>query len=283
MMPANRRVSRASSPDVTEPATTLAPAPAPPSLFHRALMVARLSLGIALIVGVSGTLAWSIRRYVRATRRFALEEVEIQGARHKTAEQIENEAGLTRGTNVFTIDLDEARAKLLADPWIGDASLSRRLPGTIAIQLAEREAGAVVALGGEAYLSTRDGETFKRFDPGDPSDLPVVTGLTPEMLADDREGARRTIRRAIDLAADYDHTDLGSRAPLQEVHVASDGSYSLVVGKSTTSLLLGEPPFRRKIDQAARVVAELDRRGAKAQAIMLDNDARPERVVVRLR
>ncbi len=32
-----------------------------------------------------------------------------------------------------------------------------------------------------------------------------------------------------------------------------------------------------------RVVAELDRRGAKADAIMLDNDARPERVVVRMR
>jgi cell division protein FtsQ len=48
-------------------------------------------------------------------------------------------------------------------------------------------------------------------------------------------------------------------------------------------LVLGAPPFRRKLDQASRVVAELDRRGAKADAIMLDNDSRPERVVVRMR
>ena len=48
-------------------------------------------------------------------------------------------------------------------------------------------------------------------------------------------------------------------------------------------LVLGGPPFRRKLDQAARVVAELDKRGAKADAIMLDNDTRPERVVVRMR
>ena len=47
--------------------------------------------------------------------------------------------------------------------------------------------------------------------------------------------------------------------------------------------MLGGPPFRRKLEQAARVVAELDRRGAKAETIMLDNDARPERVVVRMR
>jgi cell division protein FtsQ len=46
---------------------------------------------------------------------------------------------------------------------------------------------------------------------------------------------------------------------------------------------LGTGPFRRKLQQAARVVAELEKRGAKADAIMLDNDTRPERVVVRMR
>ena len=60
-------------------------------------------------------------------------------------------------------------------------------------------------------------------------------------------------------------------------------SFALVVGKSALELILGGPPFRRKLDQAARVVAELESRGAKAEAIMLDNDTRPERVVVRMR
>jgi cell division protein FtsQ len=67
------------------------------------------------------------------------------------------------------------------------------------------------------------------------------------------------------------------------VHVASDGVFTLVVGHAALQLVLGGPPFRRKLDQAARVVAELDRRGAAAGAIMLDNEARPERVVVRIR
>ena len=59
--------------------------------------------------------------------------------------------------------------------------------------------------------------------------------------------------------------------------------FSLVVGHNAVELVLGLPPFRRKLDQAARVVAELDKRGAKAGAIMLDNDTRPDRVVVRMR
>jgi cell division protein FtsQ len=67
------------------------------------------------------------------------------------------------------------------------------------------------------------------------------------------------------------------------VHVSAEGAFALVVGRSATELVLGGPPFRRKLDQAARVVAELDKRGAKADAIMLDNDGRPDRVVVRMR
>ena len=46
---------------------------------------------------------------------------------------------------------------------------------------------------------------------------------------------------------------------------------------------MGGPPYRRKLEQAVRVVAELDRRGAKPDSIMLDNEARPDRVVVRMR
>ncbi len=50
-----------------------------------------------------------------------------------------------------------------------------------------------------------------------------------------------------------------------------------------TTLVLGGPPFRKKLEQAARVATELDHRGQKPDAILLDNDARPERVVARVR
>ena len=72
------------------------------------------------------------------------------------------------------------------------------------------------------------------------------------------------------------------RAALQEIHVGTTG-IAIVVGKSGLELVLGNPPYRSKLDRAARVMGELDRRGAKAEALLLDNDARPDRVVARLR
>jgi cell division protein FtsQ len=219
---------------------------------------------------------------VTTSARFGVAHVEVLGAERRSVDAVVTESGIAIGTNVFDLDLDAARARLLKDPWIAEATLARRLPGTIVVQLHERKAAALVALG-DTLLASADGEPFKRFEAGDPADLPLVTGLTPDAFAADPEGAKRTVRRAIDLAAEYDRGALARRSPLQEVHVDADGAFVIVVGRGGMQLALGGPPFRRKLDYAARVVAELDKRGAKADAIMLDNEARPERVVVRMR
>jgi cell division protein FtsQ len=227
-------------------------------------------------------MAWGARKHVMTSPRFAIAVVDVTGNRCRPREAIVAESGIVVGTNVFALDLDTARTRLLVDPWIADAVLSRRLPGTVIVQVVERKAAAVVAMG-DTFLTTSQGEPFKKLEPDDPVDLPLVTGLAAESIDEDREGTMRTIRRAIDLAAEYEHSPLAKRIPLGEVHVQPDGSFRLVVGRDGMEFVLGSPPFRRKLDQAARVVAELDRRGTKADAILLDNESQPERVVVRMR
>jgi cell division protein FtsQ len=242
----------------------------------------RTTAGIALVVASSVGVAWGARRHVMTSARFAIADVEVTGNDRRPVDAIVAESGLAVGMNVFATDLDAARAHIMGDAWIADVTLARRLPGTILVHVTERRPAALVALG-DLWLATGEGEPFKRFEPGDPVDVPLLTGLNADMLSEDREGCTRTIRRAIDLAAEYDHGGLSRRLPLQEVHVQADGGFALVVGRSAMELVLGAAPFRRKLDQATRVVAELDGRGAKADAVMLDNDARPERVVVRMR
>jgi cell division protein FtsQ len=284
MTPQNRRIPKAPAVDAADGAqrTLRAASPSRSPRVARIMAVLRALVGGALVVTLSGAVAWAVRRHVVRSARFAVTELVVTGERQRPAEALLEEAGLARGVNVFTVDLDRARARLLADPWISEATLARRLPGTILVQVTEREVGALVALR-QTYLASRDGAIFKRFELGDPIDLPVVTGLDPDGVADDREGAQATIRRALDVASDYERTPLGLRAPLEEIHVTTEGGFTFVVGKEGMSLALGGPPFRRKLEEAGRVIAELDRRGTKAEAIMLDDEARPERVVVRAR
>ena len=248
-------------------------------------------MGFVMVLGIGGTVAWGARRYVKTSPRFAITEVVTTGAKRLSPDELASIAGVSKGQNVFTADLDRARARLLGDPWVSEASLARQLPGTIFVHVVEREAGGIVATndgspkaaGGETYLVTREGAIIKRLETGDPTDLPIVTGIVLQQLLDDREGSARTVRRALDLAGDYERSPLAQRSALEEVHVESNGEMTLVVGKNAIMLHLGAAPYRRKLEQAVRVVAELDRRGAKADSIMLDNQARPDRVVVRMR
>jgi cell division protein FtsQ len=253
-----------------------------PSAWSRVASILRTIVGVGLVVGASTSVALLARRHVLASSRFTITSIDVSGGDHRAASVIVAESGLTTGVNVFAADLDAARAKILADPWIAEASLTRKLPGTVSVIVKERKAAALVALG-PTFLATSDGTPFKQVEAGDPVDLPVITGIRPESVASDPEGTMHTVRRAIDLAAEVERSGLGVHLPLQEVHVADDGTFALVVGRAGIQLVLGAPPFRRKLEQAVRVVAELDRRGAKASAIMLDNDQRPDRVVVRMR
>jgi cell division protein FtsQ len=246
------------------------------------LAAARAFVGGALVLGLSLAVAWTARRHVLTSPRFAVTEVVVQGAHRRTVENVRAEAGVNTGMNIFSLDLDRARNKLLQDPWIETAVLARRLPGKVEIRVTERESSAVVALP-EAYLATRDGRVFKRLEVGDPVDAPVVSGLTSEGLAEDREGVQRTIARALDLAAEYERAPMAPRAPLEEVHVGNGGELTLIVGKDGVSLALGLPPFRRKLEEAGRIFAELERRDTRPSVVMLDDEARPDRVVVRTR
>ncbi len=284
MNQANRRVAKPLLIDTPEPeAPSAAPPPVPPKRpSGRVGAIARVVAGIALVVGASSAVAWVTRKHVVSSERFDVRTVDVIGAHRRSQADILRAAGLELGANIFSVNVDAARTMLLTDPWIGDATIARRLPDTIVVQVTEREPGAIVALG-ETFLATRAGSLFKKLEPGDPLDLPVVTGLSPDLATQDRDGTAKTIRRAIDLAADYDQSALAGRSPLEEVHVGSDGSMTLVVGKSGLALALGFPPYRKKLEEASRVVADLDKRQVKAEVLMLDNEARQDRVVARLR
>jgi cell division protein FtsQ len=244
---------------------------------------ARAALGALLVVAIGGGAAWGARRYVTTSPRFAIREIVTTGENRRTPDELAAIASIAKGDNVFSVDLEGARGRLLADPWISEATLSRQLPGTVFVRIVEREPGGILATNDGTYVVARDGEIIKPIEVGDPTDLHVVTGITIRELMDDREGATRSVRRALDLAADYERSALSRRSTLQEVHVEPNGEMTLVIGKSTVSLRMGTGPYRRKIEQAARVLAELDRRGAKADSVMLDDEARPDRVVVRMR
>lgn len=248
-----------------------------------ALRIARILLGVALFSTIAGVSSFGLYRYVSTSSRFAVKTILVEGAAHQSQTDLTQKAGIELGKNIFTIDLEAARQGLLSDPWIERAVVDRKLPGTLSLQVTEREPIALASLSGEIFLTSRGGEIFKRLEPGDPCDFPLISGLggSGELLRD-REGLMASVRRAQELMADY--LRLGPKNyGLQEVHMTPEGTFDLLVSRDGIRLAMGKPPYRPKIERAARVLAETARRKGQPLVIFLDNEAHPERVVARLK
>ncbi len=249
-----------------------------------ALSGMRVLLGVALFLGIAGGVALGLYRYVSGSPRFALRAFTVVGGKQRTQDDVARITGISLGQNVFSIDLEATRKKLLQDPWIERAEVRRRLPSTLTVELTERVPVAIVVLSGQLYLASSEGDVMKRVEPGDPTDFVVLTGIGGEGdLLRDPVGVKSLVKRAEDLAAEYERLGPSGRFPLAEVHIGEDGAFSIVAGKDPVVLSLGRPPFRTKLERAGRVLVEIERRKARASVVFLDNEAHPERVVARVR
>ena len=262
---------------------TRRPPSAPARATSRVTRWLQLTLGAIVVIACSIAVAWGARRYITSSPRFAVRTVLVEGTSRRSADQVAKAGGVAVGKNIFALDLELARESIVTDPWIVSATVTRKLPSSVHIVVVEREARAVVVIGGELYLSTAEGDLFKKVGEEDPFDLPVITGVTPQAVAADRAGASLTVKRAVDVVTDLERSGIARRYPIQELHVEKDGALVVIIGRDAIAMHLGHAPFRGKIEQASRVLSEVAARKATPSVIFLDNDAHPERVVVRMR
>ena len=280
-LPTNRRIASERAPAGNARIAAKPSEPWDPDALWRRLRLAGRVLLAVLVLTAGVAAAIAARRYVTTSPRFGLKDLRIEGNHHHTKEQIADLAGVSIGQNVVDLDLEAARARLERDPWIERATISRRLPATLTIELIERDAGALIALPSGTFLATHQGEIFKRIDGDDPLDLPIVTGIGSDDAAGDREATAQLIRRALELSAEVEHVGLfGGR--VEELNVDSEGGITAVIGKRAIRVAFGRGPYRAKVRLGARVEAELTRRGARPTVIFLDDDQHADRVVTRL-
>ncbi|HEY3496668.1 MAG TPA: FtsQ-type POTRA domain-containing protein [Polyangiaceae bacterium] len=258
-------------------------APSSPSGAARLLLGLKLFAGLVVVVAASSAVAFSLHRYALTTTRFGIRTVEIQGNKRLGAEEVKRLGGIDAGKNLLAFDTAQAERRLLENPWVSSARVTRELPGTLRVELAEREASAIAVLGDRPYLVTREGEPFKPIQPDDPSDLPIVSGVGAADLARDRAAAVERLKTGVDLLRQYERLAVARVHPAEEVALAASGHTVLTVGRAGIALELGRPPYARKLVMAAQVLGELGAKGQKPGIVFLDNEAHPERVVVRMR
>jgi cell division protein FtsQ len=100
----------------------------------------------------------------------------VVGTNRLTQDQVLQQANITNGVNIFSVNLSKVRKRLLAHSWIEDAEVRRELPSGINIRIKEQKPLAVLDLGRKFIINTH-GEIFKEMDQTDRCNLPMISGL----------------------------------------------------------------------------------------------------------
>lgn len=240
----------------------------------------RLVLLAGLGVGI-GFGAWWVAVYLHTSAALAVRCIEVNGNSRSRLQDLLRAADLHQGRNIFSIDLERARRRLEEQPWVRRAQVRRAVPDRLVVEISEHRPAALVNLEG-LYLVSPQAEVFKRLQPGERLDLPVITGIDRAALRDEPTRARRQLQEALRLIAAVRGTACLQGRELAEVHLDELMGVSLVLDPGALSVRLGNDAPERRLQTLCRLFDELQRRQLTARAILLDRRSRPGWATVRL-
>lgn len=107
---------------------------------------------------------------------FAITGVTVAGVEPEQADAIREAAAVQAGQNLLDADLEAARVRVTALPWIADARLRREPPSTVAVEVTPRRPVAVVEGLGATAIVDSSAFVIAATTPGDDDASPDVPG-----------------------------------------------------------------------------------------------------------
>ena len=135
----------------------------------------RVILLLSLIVAVSAGFVLLYQHLLRAPY-LKLQEVKVEGLDPQVRDRLLVQCGLNSGVSLLELNLKALRREMEMEPWVRTARLHRKFPHTLVVKAEQQRPVALVLTDTFHYMNGR-GELFKKVEPGEPRDLPVITGL----------------------------------------------------------------------------------------------------------
>ncbi len=195
---------------------------------------------------------------------FRISEVALAGQHEVSRETVLTLAGITGRSSLLFLNAANARARLLSDPWIADATVLKLYPGRLRIGIKERKPFALWQKDGAVALIAADGTVLAPYVPAAFASLPLVVGKGAEHAG---FGFINIVQRYPDIARRVDASVL-----------VADRRWTLHL-KSGVEVLLPEAAPEHAL--AALATLERDKKLLSRDIVTVDLRM-PDRVTVRL-
>jgi cell division protein FtsQ len=126
----------------------------------------------------SGTLSSLHERLGMATAASGLRvtDIVIEGRANTPESLLRAAIGVSKGDPILGFSLEETKARIETIPWVEHATVERRLPGTVIVNLQERRPFAIWQSQKKYVLVDRTGQVVTDQDVAQFPDLPLIVG-----------------------------------------------------------------------------------------------------------
>lgn len=200
-----------------------------------------LAVAGALLAGLA---AWGLS----VSPLLDVDRVLVRGTVGERVVAVLEASGIRHGDTMATLDLGAAGSSVESVPWVDGATVRRSWPGTVVVEVTERQPLAALATADGAWaLVDGDRRMVEVVAAGHDHGLPRIEGLAPPgepgaALGEAAAGAVELSQRLVDVLP-----ELGPGARLVSVAIAGDGSLSALLD------LPGAPEVRASFGHPERL------------------------------
>lgn len=207
----------------------------------------RRRLGLILMIPLLGGMAALFVLSTEWKQALSVQWISVNGAQTISVREIVALANLPMKTALYRLDLYDVQQRIMAQPFVKSAGAHRWLPGTVAIDIVEREPIASINVGqwrlvdGEAVVLPNI-ESQKKFD------VPVIIGI--DGLRADRVGLpimNKELFKAIEVLKQAMTLDTVVYHMISEIDMKNGGDIVINSSDGGVPVILGREDIAKKL------------------------------------
>ena len=243
---------------------------------RRLARITKFLLVVTLVIG-AGLVVWEgYRRFVRLTY-FRVAEIRVEGNLQVASADVVASLGLTPETSLLELNLKTLSSLVTQNPWIKEASVSRRLPLSLTIQVVERVPEAVF-IADRRYLLSADGVILAELEGDDLPTLPILRAAAPRQVRIGERILSSEMAQGLSVWRQFQLANAVQGEKAHEIVMGGDGNYVVNLGQQMPVIRLHAQDMQ---EQLRRLGAALAASG-RALGEFVDVDLRfRDRVVFR--
>jgi cell division protein FtsQ len=241
--------------------------------------VGRGTLSLAMLASLT-LLGFTVYQYFQRSARLNVGEIKIMGCMNATESELLSLAKVDFQASLAHLDLREVSHRLAKHPWVEKVKVKRDWARkALIIEVQERVPRALILLE-DLYLIDRYGEVFKKAEPNDRLDIPVLTGLNRKAIRERDKEALELVRQALELLELLGQRKVFTPREVSEIHLSKQNGLILFTLNGGIPIRLGSGEMADKLNRLERVLPDLWQKSKEVEYLDLNY---PRKVVVKMK